>query len=88
MITRGDYVAFLADPSSHAVCAPQDDPAIEARFITAIPVARCVIRVDLAAAPVAESGPRFIIATYRGAFRHGRLVPRVVLRRDKSKGGR
>jgi len=56
--------------------------------MTAIPAARCVIRADLAAAPVAESGPRFIIATYRGAFRHGRLVPRVVLRRDKSKGGR
>ncbi|CAL1678551.1 unnamed protein product [Lasius platythorax] len=29
--------------------------AIEARFITAIPAARCVIRADLTAAPVAES---------------------------------
>ncbi|KYN30061.1 hypothetical protein ALC57_00504 [Trachymyrmex cornetzi] len=45
----------LRYPFSRAVRVLQDGFAIEARFITAIPAAHCVIRADLAAAPVAES---------------------------------
>ncbi|EGI57632.1 hypothetical protein G5I_14318 [Acromyrmex echinatior] len=44
----------LRYPFSRAVRVLQDGFAIEARFITAIPAAHCVIRADLAA-PVAES---------------------------------
>lgn len=52
--------------------AIQDSFAIEARFITAIPAARCVIRADLTAAPVAESA-RDLSSPRRRAFRHGCL---------------
>ncbi|EZA54822.1 hypothetical protein X777_05107 [Ooceraea biroi] len=52
--TLAHRLVFL-NSFSHAVCVLQDGFAIKARFITAIPAARCVIRADLAAAPVAES---------------------------------
>ncbi|KYM77533.1 hypothetical protein ALC53_12027 [Atta colombica] len=45
----------LRYPFSRAVRVLQDGFAIEARFITAIPAAHCVIRADLAAALVVES---------------------------------